>query len=72
MEHFLCRINPSNDIVNIELNNVQNDFYVISVKNILSQVVYSKSFKANNYLTESIDFSNYEKRNIYCYSKKKF
>ena len=53
--------NPSNDIVNIELNNVQNDFYDISVKNILSQVVYSKSFKVNNYLTESIDFSNYEK-----------
>tara|TARA_B100001939_G_scaffold345858_1_gene363401 strand:- start:4332 stop:6278 length:1947 start_codon:yes stop_codon:yes gene_type:complete len=53
--------NPSNDIVNIELNNVQNDFYDISVKNILSQVVYSNSFKVNNYLTESIDFSNYEK-----------
>ena len=53
--------NPSNDIINIELNNVQNDYYVISVKNILSQVVYSKSFKVNNYLTESIDFSNYEK-----------
>ena len=53
--------NPSNDIVNIELNNVQNDFYDISVKNILSQVVYSKSFKVHNYLTESIDFSNYEK-----------
>ena len=53
--------NPSNDIVNIELNNVQDDYYVISVKNILSQVVYSKSFKVNNYLTESIDFSNYEK-----------
>jgi len=53
--------NPSNDIVNVELNNVQNDYYVISVKNILSQVVYSKSFKVNNYLTESIDFSNYEK-----------
>ena len=53
--------NPSNDIVNIELNNVKNDFYTISVKNILSQVIYSRSFKVNNYLTESIDFSNYEK-----------
>ena len=42
-------------------DNVQDDYYVISVKNILSQVVYSKSFKVNNYLTESIDFSNYEK-----------
>ena len=31
------------------------------MKNILSQVVYSNSFKVNNYLTESIDFSNYEK-----------
>jgi len=53
--------NPSYGNITLELNDVVNDKYSISVKNLLGQEIYSVEKIVNGFMKQNIDLSNYSR-----------
>jgi len=58
---FNVHPNPSTGIFTVELNNIKDDDYKISITNVLGQEVYTSTREISTLISEKIDLSDFEK-----------